>query len=357
MVPQRSLTIIVLTLMVITALPLAGAFQAEPEPETETISESGYCSNPSSGNPVWEDTYDLSDVTVLSVQVRLTWTDDEASSEADTFEVSVMDDMGNSDAYSSPSASATVSMSGEGFGSLWTLTVECLVAGPTPRGLGIILPPIEDPGNSWSLAFTYTYLPADDGSDDNGLPPNIAALLDDPLFKLHVGFMILSTVMFGLVGAFAGIHIVRGRRWKDAPERFKRMLAGTRFYRALAVHTWLVFLIASVPLGMYVAGKAYGWENAWTSFPAVWNPWFYDLENADNVSFIVLLLWAIPLWLNREQVMAHRSHAFLFRHSKWARRQYEKAPLAKLTDREMAIIYFLMGIFVFLVFMVQSHGN
>ena len=108
---------------------------------------------------------------------------------------------------------------------------------------------------------------------------------------------------------------------------------------------------------MYVAGKAYGWENSWTSFPAVWNPWFYDLKNADNVSFIVLLLWAIPLWLNREQVMAHRSHAFLFRRFGWVRRQYEKAPAAKLTDREMAIIYFLMGIMVFLVFMVQSHGN
>jgi hypothetical protein len=139
--------------------------------------------------------------------------------------------------------------------------------------------------------------------------------------------------------------------------RPKRALSTSRPFRAISVHAWWVFLIAAVPLGMYVAGKAYGWENAWTSFPALWNPWFYDITNADNVSLIVLILWAIPLWINRQQLVASRPHAWFFGRIRWFRDMADKAPEPRITERELTIIYFLMGVFVFLLFVIQPHGN
>ena len=357
---------LLLALLIISILvPLPMGVGGQPhgstdgEPQTATISESGSCANPEqdAAGSVWEGTYPLEDVAILAVEVSLTWTDDEGSeSDPDTFQVTAEDGDGNTITDSGSGGDLSAYLEMEGLNSTWTITVRCVDAGSTPFGpLGRLR--TTDPGNSWDMEFTYTYIAQEIPA---GPPPEVARYMEvvsSPVFWAHVVLMIASTVMFGLVGLFAGIKLVMAPRWADSYDRLKRALVGQRLFRSLAVHVWWVFFLAAVPLGMAVSGMLYGWENAWTSFPAVWNPWFYDITNADNVSLIVLVLWAIPLWLNRKDVMAHRSHAFLFRHIPWARRQYETAPQPRLTDREMTIIYFILGVLVFLLFMVQPHGN
>ena len=308
----------------------------------------------------WERTYPFKDVEFQWVEVTLTWSDDEGTrSEPDIFELHVSHGREPGDSAGGPGGELLVSMNTDSPYTdwNWTITVVCNEAGMTPLGpIGVI--GTTDPGNSWRLEFTYTYAAVEvEPPEPPGPPPNIAALYDDPIFWTHVAFMIASTYMFGLVGLLAGVVLFVRRRWADDPNRWKRALATNRPFRALSVHAWWVFLIAAIPLGMYVAGKAYGWENAWTSFPAVWNPWFYDITNADNVSLIVLVLWAIPLWLNRQELMASRPHVWFFGRIPFFRRLAAKAPEPMITDREMAIIYFLMGVFVFLLFVIQPHGN
>lgn len=344
--------------MLLLMLLLSGGVYGQ-ETVTETIEASGYCTNPASdtNGAVWENSYDLKPGTLVSVEVTVTWIDDEGStSDPDTFEVVCVDGLGNQISDQGNDGELNHFLEMEDLDNSWTITVECREAGPTPRGpFGRLTTP--DPGNSWQMTFTYEYVPEVPGPPGPFIPPEIEALYEDPLFWTHVIFMIASTYMFGIVGLLAGIALVTRNRWADDASRWKRALATNRPFRALASHTWIVFLIAAVPLGMYVAGKAYGWENAWTSLPAVWNPWFYDIKNADHVSLIVLALWAIPLWLNRQQLVARRPHAWFFGKFKRVRQFADDAPEPMVTDREMAIIYFIMGVFVFLVFMVQSHGN
>lgn len=330
------------------------------EPVTETETASGYVDNPDQdvAGSVAEVTFPHEGIAVLSVEVTLTWSDDEgSSSDPDTLGLSVEDDTGTTGEDSGSGGSVTVHLDGEDMGANWTVTVTCVDAGPTPLGpLGRI--GRVDPGNSFSISFTYTYVPAvPEKPEEPGMPPEIRELYGNPIFWTHVGFMIASTYMFGLVGILAGINLFYGSRWADDPNRWKRALTTNKPFRVVAVHVWWVFFIAAIPLGIYVAGKAYGWENSWTSFPVVWNPWFWQWQNADHVSLIVLVLWAIPLWLNRKEVMASGAHGWLFRRFGFLRRLAEDPPEPKLTRREMAIMYFLMGVFVFLVFVVQSHGN
>ena len=89
----------------------------------------------------------------------------------------------------------------------------------------------------------------------------------------------------------------------------------------------------------------------------MWNPEAFEFTNADNVSFIVLLLWAIPIYLNRRQIMKGKWYKKLFGWSKFMMGRAEKAPEPKLHVRELALCYFFMGIFVYLLFMVQPHGS
>ena len=357
--PGRYLTVTgLIALLLIGSAAFTSALAEDPVTATETAN--GYVDNPdqNAAGSVMELHFDNPDLFVMAVEVTLRWTDDEgSSSNPDTLSLSAEDGMGADAQDSGPGPSLSVQIEGDDLGSNWTVTVRCVEAGMTPFGpLGRF--GTTDPGNTWDLSFIYTYVPIEvEPPEPPGPPPNIAALYDDPIFWIHVAFMIASTYMFGIVGILAGVVLFFGRKWADDPNRWKQALSTNRPFRALAVHTWLVFLIAAVPLGMYVAGKAYGWENAWTSFPAVWNPWFYDITNADNISFIVLVLWAILLWLNRQQLTASRPHAWFFGRIGFFRRLAAKAPEPMITNRELAIIYFLMGVFVFLIFVVQPHGN
>jgi hypothetical protein len=347
-----------LVLLLVCVGPSTSTLAQDPVTETET--DSGYVDNPdsSSSGAIAEFEFPYPDYVIMSVEVTVTWSDDEgSSSNPDTLSLLIEDGMGASDQDSSSGGSLSARLDQEDLGSNWTITVTCVEAGMTPLGpLGRI--GTVDPGNSFDLTFTYTYVPAEvEPPEPPGPPPNIAALYEDPLFWTHVVFMIASTYMFGVTGLLAGIAVFFRRRWAEDASRWKRALATNKPFRTVAVHTWLIFLIAAVPLGMYVAGKAYGWENAWTSFPVVWNAWFWQWDNADHVSFIVLALWALPLWLNRQTLMASRPHAWLFGRIGFFRKIYDDAPEPKLTSREMALMYLLMGVFVFLVFMVQPHGN
>ncbi|UCC93734.1 MAG: hypothetical protein JSW25_03460 [Thermoplasmata archaeon] len=345
-------------LIVIVGGPSTSVLAQEPVTETETLN--GYVDNPdeNSAGSVAQLQFDLTGLEILAVEATVTWSDDEgSSSNPDTLSLSIDDDLGTSDSDSSAGGSLSAQLDQEGLGSNWTVTITCVEAGMTPLGpLGRI--GTVDPGNSFSVSFSYTYVPIEvEPPEPPGPPPNIAALYEDPIFWAHVIFMIASTYMFGIVGILAGIALFFRSRWADDPNRWKRALTTNKPFRVVAVHVWWVFFIAAIPLGIYVAGKAYGWENSWSSFPMVWHEWFWQWQNADHVSLIVLALWALPLWLNRKEVMASGAHGWFFGRIGWFRRLAANAPEPKLTTRELAIIYFLMGVFTFLVFVVQSHGN
>ena len=348
--------LIFLLLLGSSALPSSLA----QEPITETEAASGYVDNPDNdiGGSVATFQFDFPEYEIMAIDVTLTWSDDEGSdSDPDNLGLQAEDGLGMNSQDSGTSGTVSVSLEGDDLGSNWTVTVTCVEAGMTPLGpfgrIGTV-----DPGNNFALSFTYTYLPIDvKPPTPPGPPPEIAALYENPIFWTHVIFMIASTYMFGIVGILAGVALFFRKKWAEDANRWKRALATNRPFRALAVHTWVVFFIAAVPLGIYVAGKAYGWENSWTSFPVVWNAWFWQWTNADHVSLIVLTLWALPLWLNRKHLMARRSHGWLFSRISFTKKLADDPPEPKLTNREMALMYFLMGIFVFLVFVVQEHGN
>lgn len=349
-------------LLLIVAVGLLAAppslAQQDGAAQTGTIEESGYCSNPASdaAGAVWERTYDLSSMDILGVELRLAWNDDEGTrSRPDAFIVSASDGAGASGSDSGSGGSLSVSLPQGSYNGTWTVRVECTEAGSTPVGpIGLISR--ADPGNSWAFTLTYSYT-AKEPQSGGGPPPNIVALLRDPIFKFHVVLMVSSTALFLVTGLLAGAYLVTRGRWADDPASVKRVLASPRLFRSLAPHVWAMFFVAAVPIGMYVAGKAYGWQNSWTSFPALWNPSFYDFTNADHTAFIALLLWALPLWLNRGDILTRAPHVRWWRWSAWARRRAGAAPPPRLSTRELAIIYFFLGILVFMMFMVQPHGN
>ncbi len=355
------LSLVTAALALLPLLPTAvcAAPVQDGNPTTGTITDSGYCSNPQSdaAGAVWEGTYELPPGTITTVEVILAWSDDEGSrSRPDTLSVKASDAGGASRDESGSAGSLLVAFPQGTYNGTWTVRVECLEAGSTPVGpIGLISR--TDPGNSWSFVLEYVYVPAPGDGGAQGPPANIQAVLASPIFKLHVVLMVSSTVGFLVVGCLAGTYLVARSRWSASPSALLRTLATPRPYRSLAPHVWLAFFIASVPIGMWVAGKVYGWENSWTSLPVVWNPGFYDITNADHSSLLVMTLWALPMWLNRGDALSRRPHVRWLGWSSWLRRLAARAPKPRFTDREMALIYFFLGVIVFLLFMVQPHGN
>jgi hypothetical protein len=309
----------------------------------------------------WEMTLDeeFSELSIKNIIFELTWTDDEGSdSDPDAFSLQTDDEMNEPKSDSGSSGSITTSWNEDKLNNVWNIVVTCDSAGPTtvPRGpLGFVTQTEPDPGNSWSLVITYTY--TESSGEMGGMPPHVAAVYSSPIFWIHVGLMISSTYLFLFTGIFAGLFLYSRNKWNRSESNLKKYFTKPNLIIICVVLAFLAFFLASVPIGMWVAGMMYGWTNAWTGFPAFWHPDMYVFTNADNVSFIVLLLWAIPLYLNRRQIMQGKWFKKLFGWSKFMMERAERAPEPKLHLREMALCYFFMGLFVYLVFMVQPHGG
>jgi len=334
-----------------------GGDEEEPEMKTETIKFNGYCSNPSSGgSSTWEDSAELDMGTVMMIEFSLTWTDDEGSgSDPDTLSFGAESEVHGKGSDQGSSGSLSFSMEGDELNGVWNLVVACTDAGSTPVGpLGFVVN--EDPGNSWSMTVTYSYLEGEMSMEEMGMPPNVARVYASPIFWIHVALMIMSTYVFLFTGIFAGVFLAFRKKWSDS-DSFLRKFTTTRLTLWLVVIAFIAFFLAAVPLGMYVAGLMYGWGNSWSGFPAIWHPDAFSATNADNVSLIVLILWAIPLYLNRRDIMRSKWFLKFFGWSGFFMDRARKAPEPRLTQQELMLCYFFMGFFVYLVFMVQPHGG
>ncbi|UCH90227.1 MAG: hypothetical protein JSV49_06215 [Thermoplasmata archaeon] len=356
------ISILVISIFIFTisiSLTAAATSNSAMEEDTGVLDPiRGYCSNPAldSSGALKQHSVEFQNEGITKVILVLTWSDDQGdNSKADTFALSASDGVNGPSTEQSASGEITLTIEGEDLSNAWDISVECLEAGGTPLG------PLEfleddDPGNNWLLLISYNYVQVNQERGGPGMPPHMMELYNSTIFKIHILLMISSTFLFLIVGILAGIYIyMNSGLFKRNISSF-RSLSAKKPYLMAAILVFILFFIAAVPVGMYVAGKAYGWANSWSGFPAIWNPDAYSLTNADNVSLIVLVLWTIPLYFNRRDIMNTPLFRRLFGWSNWLIQKADNAPQPVLSNREFAICYFLMGIFVFVVFAVQPHG-
>lgn len=344
----------------------------EMESETGVLKYNGDTNEGSS----WEETLnlleelaaqlglELESIMIMDIEFVLTWTDEESNSDPDEFSIMAADGMSEPLSDSGDSGELSVAkegtMDGPPVNDTWDVAVTCIEAGDSSR-LPIPDGPFgfnteDDPGNSWELVVTFHYIEGGMG----GPPANVVAVLESPVFMLHVALMVMSVFLFLGTGLVAGVFGYRIMKQKNTGERttfYQKLFSKPDLLILLVIITFLAFFIASVPVGMWVAGMFYGWNKAWTGFPAIWNPEAFDMTNADNVSFIVLLFWAVPMYINRAQIMRSKYFKKLFGWSKFAMRRAEKAPDPRLSNGILALCYFFMGIFTYVIFMVQPHGS
>lgn len=336
----------------------------DEEPQTAEIKYSG---NTNEGDS-WEKAVDLKkeagiiadEIDLLDITFELTWTDDEGSdSEPDTFSLKADDSGQGKGSGSGSDGVISFSLDMEGLNDTWNVTVTCDNAGFTPFRPGGFVGET-DPGNSWDLKITFTYLESSGMGGGGGRPTNVTAVLESPIFAVHIALMVASVFLFLITGLVAGAFLftrVTTRSPKQFSSLMYKLFNPPILLIFLILVTFLAFFIASVPIGMWVAGNFYGWNKAWTGFPAIWNPEAFEMTNADNVSFIVLLLWAIPMYINRAQIMRSKYYKKLFGWSKLAMKRAEKAPDPVIPNSILALCYFFMGVFTYVVFMVQPHGS
>ncbi len=324
------------------------------EEKTETITFNGYCDEGSS----WEKAIELGDISLLEIIFLLTWQDDEGSdSDPDTLSLSADDGM-NEISGQANTGSLSVGSDENGLNDSWNAVVTCESAGDTPlfRSGGFLTE--DDPGNSWTLEVTYTYT-----EGMGGPPPEVARMLQviqTPQFKVHVALMIASVFLFLGTGLFAGIFLYSRIKWPDLKTQsplVRKLFVIPFFLILLVIVTFIIFFLASVPFGMWVASDMYGPAKMWTGFPAIWNTEAFDMTNADNVSFIVLLFWFIPMYINRAQIMRSKYFKKLFGKIKFAMKRAEKAPDPIIPNGVLALCYCLLGIMTFVIFEVQPHGS
>jgi hypothetical protein len=309
-----------------------------------------------------EEGLELDEIMVIEIEFVLTWTDDESGSDPDDFSIVAADGMGEPLMDSSNSGTITVkkeaTMEGPPVNDTWDVSVTCMNAGDTaisPGPFGILTE--NDPGNSWTLEITFQYF---GGGMGGGPPAHVTAVLESPIFKMHIALMVMSYFLFlgtGLVAGAFGYNKIKGSTLGEKNTLFKKLFAKPDLMIFLVVLTFFAFFIAAVPIGIWVAGNFYGWPKAWTGFPAMWNPEAYSMTNADNVSFLILLFWAVPMYINRAQVMRSKYFQKLFGRFSFAMKRAEKAPKPKIPNGVMALCYFFMGVFTFVIFAVQPHGS
>ncbi|UCE37330.1 MAG: hypothetical protein JSW00_17940 [Thermoplasmata archaeon] len=364
--------IIMITIGNFGAVAQPGHPGGEPESETGVLEYSGDTNEGSS----WEKTLNLLDelveqqeleldsIMVLDIVFVLTWTDEEADSDPDEFSIMAADGMGEPQSDSGSGGEISImkegTMEGPPVNDTWDVVVTCIEAGdssllPVQGPMGLTTE--NDPGNSWELVITFHYF---EGGMGGGPPANVQAVLESPIFKIHIALMVMSVFLFlgtGLVAGVFGYRILKQKNTWEQTTLYQKLFSKPDLLIFLVILTFLVFFIASVPIGMWVAGMFYGWNKAWTGFPALWNPEAFEMTNADNVSFIVLLFWAAPMYINRAQIMRSKYFKKLFGWSKFAMKRAEKAPDPKLSNGILALCYCLLGIMTFVIFEVQPHGS
>ena len=360
---ERIITsVVVMILLVLVFGNIGGAAQhpqgEEPEEKTGTVTLSGYCDNPATnqGGSIKEELVDLPEGTIIEITFVLSWQDDEgSSSDPDTFSLSAIDATNGPVSGQSNSGEVTISRAEDDLNNSFTVEVACLSAGPTPIGI-LGLRQETDPGNSWAVVITYVYTePASGGP--GGPPANVVALLASPIFWSHVILMIISLYLFLITGFVGGTLFITGERWEKPDTFMKRWFGTPKMVLLLAGIAFIAFFLASVPIGMWVAGKMYGWAKCWTGFPAFWNIEMYDITNADNTSLIGLVLWFIPLYLNRSQIYGSRLYDKVLGRFEFAQRLRERAPAPRLSNRTLGLCFFFIGILIWLVYAVQPHGS
>lgn len=356
----RYMMIIVIIIMITFGNFTAIAQPGHPggEEETETITIKGY----SNVDQSVEEIIEFGDVTISKVEFVLSWEDDEGSnSDPDTLSLFTSDGMHEPKSKEGSGGSVAITWDEDRLNDTWTAVITCESAGPTeePVGpLGLITQQVADPGNSWMLEVTYTY-----SGGSGGPPPEVARMLQviqTPQFKVHVALMIASIFLFLGTGLFAFAFLfirIKGPDQNAWAPMLKKLFATPFFLILLAIITFIAFFLAAVPFGMWVASDMYGPAKMWTGFPALWNPEAFEMTNADNVSFVVLLFWFVPLYINRAQIMRSKYFKKLFGRSKFAMKRAEKAPDPMIPNSILALCYFLLGIMTFVIFEVQPHGS
>jgi hypothetical protein len=336
------------------------------ESVTETKKESGTTSE-NSDSDIGIDVAG----SLLEITATLSWNDNEdagvvSSNEPDNFHLSVTCPGGDLQAEGDPSDSGTASVTftlppeameepGE-----WTVTVHAGDCGDI-YGVGGIRMIAEDNANQWDCDITYTYIPGSGSMSGmggmGGMPFTAAqlAVINSPIFKVHIALMIASTFLFLFTGLFAGVYLFRSKL-ENYDNPLVKAFRSPKLYMYTAVLVFIAFFLASVPIGMWVAGGFYGWDMAWSGMPAFWNEEAWSMTNADNVSLLALLFWIIPMYINRREIMYSKPFLKFFGKSKWVMGRAAKARSPIFTQRELALIYFILGIFIFTVFAVQPHG-
>jgi len=346
---------IFIIIIMITFGNFGGLAQPPGDEETKTLNFEGYCEVGSSVEESFKE-----QIPIGKLEFELIWEDDEGSdSEPDTLSLTTSDGMHEPKSDSGSGGTVTITWDEHGLNDTWDMAVTCESAGPTqepvtPGPFGLITQDVEDPGNSWTLTVTIIY-----SSGGGGPPPRIQDVLASPIFKVHVALMIMSVFLFLGTGLVAGVFLYSRKRLSTSGEQLtliQKLFITPFLLILLVIVTFIVFFMAAVPIGMWIAGMMYGSNKAWTGFPAIWNPEAFDMTNADNVSFIALFLWFIPMYLNRAQILRSKYFKKLFGWSKFAMARAEKAPNPRLSNKELALSYFFMGIFIFVVFEVQPHG-
>jgi hypothetical protein len=325
-----------LSFLAVISVSVVEADNGSSGEQTAKITESGFCANPSSdqSGAVWEKAFPMSDMVITSVELKLTWTDDEGSdSDPDSFSLKFEDGVNpakSSTGSNSQGGPGEITLTAEGseFGTDWNVTVECTEAGNTPVGrLGLLV--YVDAGNNWDLEITYTYI---------------------PVTEISMEF-VSSTYLFAVTGIIAGVYLIT--RLNNPVSRFINgtpalgVFTRTKLFLAVGLLCLIMFFIAAVPIGMWVAGKAYGWSMMWSGMPTIWNEEAWSITNADNTALIALIIFGIPFYFNRK---------IIYNRISFLKPRAARAPSPLLSDKDLGIYFMLSGLLIFFMFMVQPHG-
>jgi hypothetical protein len=327
-----------------------------PSGETETMTFEGYVGV----GETWEETAEFTTGSISKVEFALAWSDDEGEdSDPDTLSLFTTDGMHEPKSEAGSSGIVMITWEEDMLNDTWSMAVTCESAGSTqvPVGpIGLITQDESDPGNSFTLMVTFTY---SEGMGGGGPPQRVQDLLNSPIFKTHIALMVASVFLFLGAGFISFAYLSRWTWGKRVSEKssITKFVINPKPLVFIIILTWIIFFIAAVPLGMYVAGEYYGWHLAWSGVPTMWNPQAWEMTNADNVSLVALVLWAIPMYLNRAWVLKGKKFEKLFGRISFAMKRAAQAPAPVLSYREFTLSYFFLGILIFVIFEVQPHGG